>query len=88
MHAEHAPSALRTWAIVAAMVGIVFFQGALAYYVIGDLGMPDWDYRPLPDVPGESPYAIYPPLPNSQHVRGAQGAEAYPLEVLPLQGGK
>jgi hypothetical protein len=88
MHPEHTVSSLRTWALVAAMVGIVFFQGALAFLVIGDLGMPDWDYRPTPDVPGESPYAMYPPLPTAQHVLGAQGAEAVPLEVLPLQGVK
>jgi hypothetical protein len=44
--------AFRTFAIVGqdvaaggAMLGIVAFQGWLAYTVIGDLGMPDWDYR-------------------------------------------
>ena len=57
------------------MVGIVLFQGWLAYTVIGDLGQPDWDYRPIPDVYGESPYAMYPPVPYPQHVRGPQGAE-------------
>ena len=88
MHPEHAPSTLKTWALVAAMVGIVFFQGLLAYLVIGDLGMPDWDYRPVADVPGESPYAMYPPLPHPQHVRGPHGAEAYPLQALPVEGAK
>jgi len=88
MHPEHAPSAVKTWALVAAMVAIVFFQGILAYLVIGNLGMPDWDYRPVADVPGESAYADYPPLPNPQHVLGTQGAEAYPLQIMPLQGAK
>ena len=68
------------------MVGIVFFQGLLAYPVIGDLGMPDWDYRPVADVYGESPYAKYPPPPHPQHVLGPQGEEAYPLQVMPMQG--
>ena len=70
------------------MVAIVFFQGWLAYTAIGDLGMPDWDYRPVSDVYGESPYAMYPPVPYSQHVRGLQGEESYPLEILVIQGGK
>jgi hypothetical protein len=88
MHAEHSPSLIRAWLWVAAMVAIVVFQGWLAYTVIGDLGMPDWDYRPVPDVYGESPYAMYPPVPYSQHVRGPQGAESYPLKALPIQGVK
>ena len=65
-----------------------FLPGLLAYTVIGNLGQPDWDYRPVADVSGESPYAMYPPVPYPQHVLGAQGAEAYPLQVLPLQGAK
>jgi hypothetical protein len=87
-HPEHSASRTGTWLLVAALVGIVFFQGWLAYTVIGDLGQPDWDYRPIPDVYGESPYAMYPPLPFPQHVAGAQGEEGYPLKVLPVQGVK
>jgi hypothetical protein len=86
MHPEQQASALRTWLLVAAMVGIVFFQGFLAYTLIGDLGQPDWDYRPVADTPGEGPYALYPPVPHPQHVRGAPGAEAYPLQVLGNRG--
>ena len=86
MHPEHQTSAFKTWSLVLAMVGIVLFQGWLAYTVIGDLGMPDWDYRPIPDVYGESPYAMYPPVPYPQHVRGLQGAEAYPQKILVFQG--
>ena len=86
MHPEHPSAAIKTWGLVLAMVGIVLFQGWLAYTVIGDLGQPDWDYRPIPDVYGESPYAIYPPVPYPQHVRGPQGQESRPLKVLPIQG--
>ena len=85
---EHSASRAKTWLLVAAMLGIVFFQGWLAHTVIGDLGQPDWDYRPVPDVYGESPYAMYPPVPYPQHVRGLQGEESYPLKVLTLQGVK
>ena len=38
MHPEHQPSTFRTWSLLLAMVGIVLFQGWLAYTVIGDLG--------------------------------------------------
>lgn len=86
MHPEQSASSAKSWVLVTAMLGIVFFQGWLAYTVIGDLGQPDWDYRPIPDVYGESPYAFYPALPYSQHVRAPQGAEAYPLKILPVQG--
>jgi hypothetical protein len=48
-------------------------KGLFTYLVVGDMGQPGWDYRPVPDVPGESPYAIYEPLPNRQHVRGRMG---------------
>ena len=72
----HESSAVKTWFLVLLMVGWVAFKGWLAYTVIGDLGQPDWDYRPIPDVPGESAYAIadpYHPLPYAQHVRGELG---------------
>lgn len=86
MHPEERVSSARSWLLVAAMVGIVLFQGLFAYLVIGDLGQPDWDYRPVADTPGESPYALYPPLPHPQHVRGLPGAEAYPQRVLGIRG--
>jgi hypothetical protein len=87
-HSEPSASWTSTWLLVAAMLGTVFFQGWLAYTVIGDLGQPDWDYRPVPDVYGESPYAMYPPLPFPQHVRGPQGQESSPVKVLTIQGVK
>jgi hypothetical protein len=86
MDSRHEPSGLKTWALVAAMLGLVFFQGWLAFTVIGDLGQPDWDYRPVPDVPGESPYALYAPAPHPQHVAGEPGGEAYPIKVLGIRG--
>ena len=89
--AEHEPSALRTWSFILLLVGWVLFKGWLAYNVIGDHGKPDWDYRPIRDVPAESPYATfdpYHPMPYGQHVARPQGQEENPLHlnVVPLQG--
>ena len=88
---EHEASAVMTWLLILCMVGWVIFKGWLAYTVIGDLGQPDWDYRPIKDVPGESAYAIgrpYHPLPYPQHVLGELGTEKNPLHLkaLPYQG--
>ena len=87
MEQEHSDSKAKTWLLVAACVLIVAFQGWLAFTVIGDLGMPDWDYRPVKDVPGESAYTLtepYHPLPYPQHVLREQGAERYELRILNL----
>jgi len=74
MHTEkHHGSAFATWVIVLLLVLLVLAQGAFSYFVVGDRGQPNWDYRPVKDVPGESPYAIYEPLPYPQHVRGQKG---------------
>lgn len=72
-HTEHPGSAFKTVLIVIFAVLIVLFQGGLSYWLVGDRGQPDWDYRPVKDVPGESPYAIYAPLPYPQHVLGEKG---------------
>ena len=90
-HTEHEASAIKTYFLITVMVGWVAFKGWLAYTVIGDLGQPDWDYRPIMDVPGESAYAIEKPyhvLPYGQHVRGKWGKEENPLHLkaLPIQG--
>jgi len=87
---EHG-SFFKTWLLVLFMVTWVFFKGWLAYTVIGDLGQPDWDYRPIKDVPAESAYAEgppYHPLPFAQHVLGQQGQEENPahLNVIRVQG--
>ena len=89
-HPEHQTSVLKTWLWVVFFVAIVIFQGWLAFSVIGDLGQPDWDYRPIKDVPGESAYAIFDPyhvLPYAQHVLKEQGQEENPkhLYVIPFE---
>jgi hypothetical protein len=74
MHTEeHHGSAFVTWIIVVLLLLLVLAQGVFSYVVVGDRGQPNWDYRPVKDVPGESPYAIYEPLPYPQHVRGQKG---------------
>jgi hypothetical protein len=65
--------AFKTWIAVILMIGIIFGKGILAYMMIGDLGIPQWDYGAVKDVPGESLYALYPPLPYSQHIQGDKG---------------
>jgi len=88
---QHSISAFKTWFLILFFVAIVAFQGWLAYTLIGDRGQPGWDYRPIKDVPGESPYAIadpYHPLPYPQHVMKEQGREENPsnLYIIPFSG--
>ncbi|MFZ7125226.1 MAG: hypothetical protein ACOWWM_03610 [Desulfobacterales bacterium] len=52
---------------------LILLKGAFALKWIGDLGQPDWDFRPVNEVPAESPAAIYRPLPYPQHIRGPEG---------------
>jgi hypothetical protein len=66
-------SPVPTYVIIFLLVLLVLAQGAFSYFMVGDRGMPGWDYRPVPDTPGESPYAIYEPLPHPQHVLGDKG---------------
>lgn len=61
------------WLIIGLLLALILAKGFYAFFLIGDLGQPTWDYRPVKDVPGESPYAIYQLLPNPQHVRGSEG---------------
>jgi hypothetical protein len=68
MH-THARSERSTWIIILMLLLFILAKGLFTYLVVGDKGQPGWDYRPVPDVPGESPYAIYEPLPYRQHVR-------------------
>jgi hypothetical protein len=65
--------ALATWIIVLLLAAGIVLTGVFCFYVVGDRGQPSWDFRPAKDVPGESPYAIYEPLPYPQHVRGQKG---------------
>ncbi len=69
---EH-QSARRTWIVIIALLILILVKGMFTYFVVGDLGQPGWDYRPVADVPGESPYAVYPPQAHPQHVRGDKG---------------
>jgi hypothetical protein len=66
-------SMLVSWLIVLVIVLIILIQGIFSFKVVGDRGQPDWDYRPVKDVPGESPYAMYELLPYPQHIRGKEG---------------
>jgi hypothetical protein len=62
-----------TWIVILLLVAGIVLTGMFGFYMVGDRGQPSWDFRPLKDVPGQSPYAIYPELPHPQHVRGAKG---------------
>ncbi len=64
---------VKTWLVIAALVIFVLAKGFFCLYEVGDRGQPTWSYRPIPDVPGASPYAVYDALPFPQHVRGEQG---------------
>ncbi|MEE8399878.1 MAG: hypothetical protein V3S89_12790 [Desulfobacterales bacterium] len=64
---------IRTWVIISLLVSFVLIKGIYALIVVNDQGQPGWDYRPVKDIPGESPYAIYQKLPHPQHVDGTEG---------------
>jgi heme/copper-type cytochrome/quinol oxidase subunit 3 len=70
---KHTESGLRTWVWLAIMLGIILFKGFFAFFVVSDMGQPTWAYRPVQDVPAQSPYAMYQLLPYQQHVRGHKG---------------
>jgi hypothetical protein len=69
----HGESSFKTWIMIVLMLFVILFQGFFSFFVVGDLGQPDWDFRPVKDVPGQSPYAVYELLPHPQHIRGARG---------------
>lgn len=69
----HKDSALFAWSVVGLLVLLILAKGFFSFYVVTDRGQPTWDYRPVQDVPGESPYAIYQPGPYPQHIRGMKG---------------
>ncbi|MGD8366171.1 MAG: hypothetical protein PVG78_00905 [Desulfobacterales bacterium] len=72
-HNESGESSLKAWVVIFLMVGFILAKGFYSFFVVGDMGMPTWDFPIVADVPAESPYAIYELLPHPQHVRGAQG---------------
>ena len=70
---RHQKSTPRTWIWIVLLAGFILIKGHFTFRVVGDLGQPTWDYRPIKDVPAESPYAIYEPLPYPQHIKGKKG---------------
>ena len=64
---------IKTWLLLAALLLLILAKGFFSFHAVGDRGQPDWDYRPVRDVPAESAYAVYQLLPYPQHVRGAGG---------------
>jgi hypothetical protein len=72
-HSEHRYAIHLTWLMILMLLVFILAKDFLAYYVVGDLGQPAWDFRPVKDLPGESAYAVYPNLPFPQHVKGQKG---------------
>jgi len=72
-HSNEKDSAFTTWVIIVLLLAWILVKGLFSLFVVGDMGQPTWNYRPINDVPGESPYAIYRVLPYPQHVKGAEG---------------
>ena len=73
-------SALRTWVVIFSLLIVILLQGSLSFFVVGDLGQPDWDFGAIKDLPGESPYAVY-TLTLPQHVRGSKEEIRVPSEL-------
>ena len=72
-HSNHKESSFVTWVIIFLLLALILGKGLFSFLVVGDLGQPTWDYRPIKDVPAESPYAVYELVPYPQHVKGAEG---------------
>ncbi|MBU0987538.1 MAG: hypothetical protein KKH68_09820 [Proteobacteria bacterium] len=72
-HQTAKESTLTTWIVIILLLVWILGKGLFSFFVVGDRGQPTWNYRPIQDVPGESPYAIYSPEPYPQHVKGTRG---------------
>lgn len=72
-HTSEKESTWVTWVIIFLLLVWILGKGFFSFFVVGDLGQPTWNYRPIKDVPGESPYAVYDVLPYPQHVKGEKG---------------
>ncbi|MBW2406441.1 MAG: hypothetical protein JRF17_03660 [Deltaproteobacteria bacterium] len=72
-HSTTKESTWMTWVVIVLLLAWILGKGFFSFFVVGDLGQPTWSYRPIRDVPGESPYAIYQVLPYPQHVKGTKG---------------
>lgn len=70
---DHKESSVASWVIIFLLLVWILGKGFFSFFVVGDLGQPTWDYRPIRDVPGESPYAVYELVPHPQHVKGTKG---------------
>lgn len=66
-------SAFATWIVIGALVVCFLLFSTFSFFFVGDRGQPDWAFRPVADVPGQSPYAFYATLPYPQHVKGEKG---------------
>jgi hypothetical protein len=66
-------SSFATWLVIFLLLAIILAKGFFSFLLVGDRGQPTWDHRPVRDVPAQSPYAIYEPLPYPQHVKGQRG---------------
>lgn len=62
-----------TWLVVCLLLVWILAKWFFSFTVVGDMGQPTWAYRPVRDVPGESPYAVYRLVPHPQHIRGEKG---------------
>ena len=70
---DHKESSFVSWVIIFLLLALILGKGLFSFLVVGDLGQPTWDYRPVKDGPAESPYAVYELVPHPQHVKGAKG---------------
>ena len=73
IHSNSKESTFFTWIVIILILVWILGKGLFSFFVVGDMGQPTWDYRPIADVPGESPYAVYTVLPHPQHVKGTEG---------------
>ena len=72
-HSTTKDSTWITWVVIVLLLAWILGKGFFSFFVVGDLGQPTWNYRPIKDVPGESPYAVYQVQPYPQHVKGTKG---------------
>ncbi len=66
-------SVFATWIFIGALLLCFLIFSTFTYFFVGDKGQPEWDFRPVADVPGQSPFAVYDLLPHPQHVKGDKG---------------
>ena len=72
-HSTTKDSTWITWVVIVLLLAWILGKGFFSFFVVGDLGQPTWNYRPIKDVPGESPYAVYQAQRYPQHVKGIKG---------------